>query len=137
MRGASQMVDQPGGFEGPNWRDDPLENTSIVRRPGGFLKSRGHQNPEMFRLKTGLVDRIRQTVELKGWKQSDVVAHVNAYDGVDLIDQPDVSRLLNGNLDRFSLERLMVILAALDNRVSLRSEPVEAGQGCVVMASRD
>lgn len=131
------MVDHASGFDGPNWRDDPLEQTPIVRRSQGFLKSRGHQNPELFRIKIGLVEKIRQTVENKGWKQSDVVKHVNAYDKADFIDQPDVSRILNGNLERFSLDRLVVILAALDNRVSVRSEPVAEGQGCIVMAGCD
>lgn len=129
------MVDQAGGFDGQNWRDDPLENTPIVRRSGSFLKNRGHQNPELFRIKISLVEKIRETIENKGWKQLDVVKHVNAYDVADCIDQPDVSRLLNGNVERFSLDRLVVILAALDNRVSVRSEPVGIGQGCVVMAN--
>ena len=131
------MVDQASGFEGHNWRDDPLENTPIVRRDKSFLRTRGHQNPEVFRIKTCIVERIRETVERKGWKQSQVARHVNAYDKGELIDQPDVSRILNGNVERFSLDRLITILAALDNRVSVRSEPVGEGQGCIVMATEN
>jgi predicted XRE-type DNA-binding protein len=131
------MADQGQKFDGPNWRDDPLESTPIVRRADGFLKSRGHQNPELFRIKIGLVEKIRETIELKGWRQADVVRHVNDYDKGEYIDQPDVSRILNGNVDRFSLDRLIVILASLDNRVSVRSEPVAAGRGCIVMAGGD
>ncbi|WP_428487200.1 helix-turn-helix domain-containing protein [Rhodopila sp.] len=131
------MADQGHNFDGPNWRDDPLENTPIVRRSEGFLKSRGHQNPELFRIKIGLVEKIRETIENKNWRQSDVVRHVNAYDRADCIDQPDVSRILNGNVERFSLDRLIVILAALDNRVSVRSDPVAKGHGCIVMAGAD
>lgn len=128
------MAEQADRFDGPNWRDDPLENTPIVRRSQGFLKGRGHQSPDLFRLKLMLVEKIRETVESKGWKQAEIAEHVNQFDKADYVDQPDVSRILNGNVDRFSVDKLMVILAALDNKVSLRSEPVAEGRGCIVMA---
>lgn len=131
------MTNERNPFEGPNWRDDPLEHGPPVRRGDSFLESRGYSNPQLVRMKMELVDSIRWAVTRKGWKQADMVAHVREFGEGGSFEQSDASRILNGNVSRYSIERLLLVLAALDNRVSVRSEPVEAGHGCLVMEHRE
>lgn len=131
------MTRKPNRYDGPNWRDDPLEHTPPVRRNEGFLRSRGYPNPTLTRLKFELVDEIRHAVERKNLRQGDLASYINRFDIGGSLSQPDISRILNGNVERYSAERLMLVLAALDNRVSVFSKPVEPGHGCVVVEHRE
>jgi len=115
-------------MSGKNWRKDPLENTPPVRGSGSFLKDRGYPDPTETRIKFDLVGVIRDIVEMKSLRQVDIVAQVNRYDPKAGISQPDISRILRGNVKGYSESRLMVILAALGNNVSIVVEPSK-GQG--------
>lgn len=103
-------------MSGENWKDDPIENTPPLRGSGDFLKDRGYLDPVETRIKFGLVDAIRGTVEAKKLRQVDIVKMVNDNDQAVVISQPDVSRILRGNVKGFSESRLMAILAALGRR---------------------
>ena len=126
------MSEKTVSYDGVNWQDDPLENTGPVRRKQGFLQSRGYSSPDLTRVKFELVDRIRAAVERKHLSQQNAIAYLAKNEWLAGLTQPDFSRILNANVKSFSVERLMLVLAALDNRVSLSCEPVEEGQGCVV-----
>lgn len=115
-------------MSGKNWRKDPLENTPPVRGSGNFLKDRGYRDPTETRIKFDLVSVIRDIVEAKSLRQVDIVAKVNKYDPKAGISQPDISRILRGNVKGYSESRLMMILAALGNDVSIVVEPSK-GQG--------
>ena len=119
-----------------NWRDDPLENTPPVRGSGEFLKDRGYSDPTQTKLKFDLVNLIRNAAEAKHLKQAQVVAIVNKYDRNATLSQPDVSRILRGNVKGYSESRLMSILAALGNNVSIVVEPVK-GQGQISVRERE
>src|SRR4051794_39082973 len=102
-------------MSGKNWKDDSLENTPPVRGSGDFLKDHGYPDSVETRIKFGLVDAIRETVEAKKPRQVDIVKTVNDYVRAIGISQPDVSRILRGNVKGYSESRLMTILAALGN----------------------
>src|SRR5437588_12344935 len=94
-----------------DWRDDPLENTLPVRGSGNFLKDRGYSDPTQTRIKFDLVSVIRAVVEAKKLRQTDVVALVSRYAPGAGVSQPDISRILRGNVNGYSESRLIVILA--------------------------
>jgi predicted XRE-type DNA-binding protein len=121
-------------FDGPNWRENPLENTPPVKRGDNFLASRGHKDPEAASLKFQIADKIRLAVDSKQLSQAKFVAVVNRHEMNTTFAQPDASRILNGNVGRYSMERLLGVLVALGTRVTIRAEPVEPGQGCLIMA---
>ncbi len=111
-----------------DWRKDPLENTPPVRGSGNFLRDRGYTDPAETRIKFDLVNVIRGMVEAKRLRQADVVSRLRAYVPDAGIGQPDVSRILRGNVRGYSESRLMVIIAALGNDVSIVVEPAK-GRG--------
>jgi predicted XRE-type DNA-binding protein len=100
-------------------KPDPLESTPPVRGTGNFLKDRGYSDPTGARIKFDLAGIIRSVVEAKNLRQIDVVSLVAQYAPAARISQPDVSRILRGNVNGYSESRLMVILAALGNHVSI------------------
>ena len=108
-----------------DWRSDPLENTPPVRGGGNFLKDRGYADPTETRIKFDLVSLIRAIVESKKLRQVDLVALVGRYAPGAGISQPDISRILRGNVHGYSESRLIVILAALGNNVSIVVQPTK------------
>lgn len=118
-----------------DWRNDPLENTPPVRGSGNFLKDRGYANSTETRIKFDLVTLIRSVVEAKKLRQVDVAALVSRYAPGAGISQPDISRILRGNVKGYSESRLIVILAALGNNVSIVVEPTK-GHGRISVRER-
>ena len=118
-----------------DWRNDPLENTPPVRGSGNFLKDRGYSDPTETRIKFDLVNLIRAIVESKKLRQIDVVGLVGRYAPGAGISQPDISRILRGNVNGYSESRLIVILAALGNNVSIVVEPTK-GHGHISVRER-
>jgi predicted XRE-type DNA-binding protein/phage-related protein len=118
-----------------DWRNDPLENTPPVRGSGNFLKDRGYSDPTETRIKFDLVNLIRAIVESKKLRQIDVVGLVGRYVSGAGISQPDISRILRGNVNGYSESRLIVILAALGNNVSIVVEPTK-GHGHISVRER-
>jgi predicted XRE-type DNA-binding protein len=108
-----------------DWKSDPLENTPPVRGSGNFLKDRGYSDPTETRIKFDLVNLIRAIVESKKLRQIDVVTRVGRYSPGAGVSQPDISRILRGNVIGYSESRLIVILAALGNNVSIVVEPTK------------
>jgi predicted XRE-type DNA-binding protein len=68
-------------------------------------------------------------VGTKQLRQVDVVKMVDDYDHAAGISQPDVSRILRGNVKGYSESRLMTIVAALGNNVEIVVEPIRKGRG--------
>jgi len=119
-----------------DWRNDPLEHTPPVRGSGSFLKDRGYPEPTQTKIKFELVSLIRAAVETKKIRQVDVVTMVNKHFRDSTLSQPDVSRILNGNVKGYSESRLMEILAALGNEVEISVKPVN-GPGHIYVRDRD
>lgn len=115
-----------------NWKDDPLENTPPVLGSGQFLKDRGYPDPTQAKIKFGLVGLIRSAVEAAKLSQTEVANIVNSYDANVSLRQPDVSRILNGQVKGFSEARLMTVLAALNYDVRITAVP-SPGKGQITV----
>jgi len=64
-------------------------------------------------LKAKLASKIAQFIEEKGWTQAQTAARIG-------LDQPNVSRLLRGQLAGFSADRLFAVLNRLGHSVEVR-----------------
>ena len=90
-----------------------------VRRPkvelssGNVFADLGLEDAEELLLKAKLVFEISQLIEKKGLTQAEVARRT-------ALDQPKVSRLLNGHLRGFSADRLITILNRLGHSVEVR-----------------
>ena len=117
-------------YDGPNWRENPDEHAPPVRRSGSVLAGRDYDNPEIAAVKFGLAEDIQRAIALVGTTtQAEVAAQVRAA-GVPL-SQPDVSAILNGNVQPFALERLMQVVAALGTTMTVSSRASKNGVGHV------
>jgi len=92
-----------------------VEEDSVVHSSGNVLAVLGPPSPEERGLKARLASRIHDDVETRGWTQVEAAEWLG-------LSQPDVSRLMRGVLNSFSIERLMGLLDALDYRVSIHIE---------------
>lgn len=82
---------------------------------GNVFADLGLAHPEERLLKAKLASRIYSIIESRGWTQTHTASVLG-------ISQPDVSKLSNGILKNFSVERLLAFLAKLDNRVTITLE---------------
>lgn len=71
------------------------------------------QQAANLRLRADLMMHIADTVKAKGWTQKQAAAHCG-------LTQPRMNDLLNGKIDKFSLDALVNIHALLGQRVSLQ-----------------
>ena len=79
---------------------------------GNVFADLGLPNPKAYSLKAQLVMQIQDIIEAKGWTQAETAAVIG-------LDQPRVSKLLNGRLSDFSVERLLTILNRLGHNVAV------------------
>lgn len=64
-------------------------------------------------LKSQLAIQIRDSIEQKGWTQSEAAEAVG-------LDQPKISNLLRGRLAGFSIDRMFRILNRLGHRIEVK-----------------
>jgi predicted XRE-type DNA-binding protein len=93
----------------------------ITKSSGNVYADLGLKNPEEHALKAELVRRIAELLEGERLSQTEAARRLG-------IAQPDVSRMLNGHLRQFSVERLMRFLVELGNDVEIVVRPVAAGK---------
>lgn len=79
---------------------------------GNIFADLGLPNPEERLLKARLASRIYDIIETRGWTQKYTASILG-------ITQPDVSKMTNGILKDFSVERLIGFLSKLDHRVTI------------------
>lgn len=90
-----------------------------VKRPqvelgsGNVFADIGLEDAEELLLKAEIVTQIAQLIEKKGLTQAQVAKRAS-------LDQPKISRLLNGHLSGFSIDRLFAILNRLGHSVEVR-----------------
>jgi len=108
-----------------NWRDDPSETTAPTVVAGDFLADQGYANPDETRLKFSLANRIAVLIEDMRLSQAKVAA-------VTGLAQPDISRIVNGSVKNYSLYRLIQVLTALGQDVTVAVHRSAAAQGRVV-----
>lgn len=69
-----------------------------------------------MRLRADLMMRISQIIQENGWTQKQAASHCG-------LTQPRINDLLNGKIDKFSLDALVNIHAQLGQSVSLQFAP--------------
>ena len=109
---------------------------SRVKRPlvevssGNVFADIGLKDADELLLKAKLVFEIAQLIEKKGLTQAEVAKRT-------ALDQPKISRLLNGHLSGFSVDRLFAVLNRLGHsievRISAKERAPEKSQTRVVL----
>lgn len=95
-----------------NWRNNPLEISEPVAGSGNFLADQGYPDPSEARVKFLLANRIALAMEDRGLRQADVCKLTG-------LAQPDVSRIVNGNVSGVSVWRLLQALKSVGERVTI------------------
>ena len=99
---------------------------------GNVFADLGLENPEELQIKARLVFEISQIIQKKKLTQAEVATRT-------ALDQPKISRLLNGHLSGFSIDRLFAILNRLGHSVEVRisTKPQASGKSRTrVLSSR-
>jgi len=89
--------------------DDEFE---LVRGSGNVFADFGHPNAEVEQLKAILAARIVRVLDARGLT-------VRAAEELTGTAAADFSRIRRVKLDRFTIDRLMMVLARLDQRVEV------------------
>lgn len=79
---------------------------------GNVFTDLGFDNPEEMRLRADVVQELRAIIAEKGLTQTEATRLFG-------VRQPDLSALLRGRLTKYSLERLLTFLTALDRDVAI------------------
>lgn len=100
------------------------ENIRFERSSGNVFKDIGFPEAEAKRalLKVDLAVAIYRILAARKLTQAEAGKLLG-------VDQADVSRLKNGDFDRFSVERLFAFLNRLNRNVELRITPAEDAKG--------
>lgn len=88
------------------------DKEEIERSSGNVFTDLGLQDAETHLLKAELLTRIDRIIRQRGLKQVDAAKLLG-------LSQPDVSRLLRGNFQEYSMERLLRLLTALGRDVNI------------------
>lgn len=94
--------------------NEELENEELelIRGSGNVFRDLGHPNAEAEHLRAVLAAEIIKTLDARSLT-------VRAAAALTGIAAADFSRLRRARLDRFTIDRLMAILARLDCRVEI------------------
>lgn len=100
------------------------ENIRFERSTGNVFKDIGFPDTEAERalLKADLAVEIYRILAARKLTQAEAGKLLG-------VDQADVSRLKNGDFDRFSVERLFALLNRLNRNVEIRITPAEDAKG--------
>lgn len=85
----------------------------MVRGSDNVFADLGFAAPDEMLAKAGLAHKIAQIIGKRHLTQAQAAALLG-------VDQPKVSAIMNGRLTGFSLERLCLLLVALDRDVEIR-----------------
>jgi predicted XRE-type DNA-binding protein len=91
-------------------------DVTLHRGSGNVFADLGFSNPEELQVKSSMVQEIDKAIKNRGLTQSAAANLVG-------IDQPTLSKLLNGHFHRISLDRLIEILNRLGRNVEIRVRP--------------
>ena len=97
------------------------EEDRPVLGSGNFLADRGYADPDEARVKFQLANQIALLMEDHGLRQARVCELTG-------LKQPDVSKIVNGNVSGFSVWRLLQVLRGLGERVTISVEAPDAGE---------
>ncbi len=104
------------------------ENVEIVRRTGNVFAQLGLPNADDLVRRARVMSLINDAIEKQGLTQEAAAAKTG-------LDQADVSRIVNGSVTRFSLDRLLTVVDRLGLAVAL--EQRRDRQGNLVVEVRE
>lgn len=114
-----------------NGKKASSRNTRVEVGSGNVFADLGFADAEERLLKAQLAFKIAQLIEKKGLTQTQVAERT-------ALDQPKISRLLNGQLSGFSADRLFAVLNRLGHsvevRISAKERPPEKSHTRVMLA---
>jgi len=90
-----------------------IKQTTVVRGSSNIFADLGLPNADQHMLKARLIICIDKLIEQAGLTQQAVATRMG-------ISQPDVSDLLRGRFEGFSLERLLGLVRALGGDVEIK-----------------
>jgi predicted XRE-type DNA-binding protein len=90
----------------------------VIKSSGNVSADLGFAERSIELAKAELAHAISKIIEAKGWTQAEAALHMG-------VDQPKISAISRGRLDGFSLERLILLLNALDHVVEVTVRPAE------------
>lgn len=88
------------------------DDRKLIRGSGNVFRDLGHPNPDLEQLRAILAARIIGVLD-------DRKLSVRRAGQITGIAAADFSRIRNANLERFTIDRLMTILARLDQHVDV------------------
>ncbi len=100
-----------------NDRSNEADEIPVVGS-GNFLADRGYPDPDEARVKFQLANQIALLIEDQNLLQADVC-------GMTGLKQPDVSKIVNGNVSGFSVWRLLQVLRGMGERVTISVDSPE------------
>lgn len=92
------------------------EDMHVERSSGNVFADLGLPNPEEHLVKASIALAIARTIRERGLTQAQAGAILD-------LAQPKVSNLVRGDLDKFSMDRLMRYMRKLDYDVTIRFKP--------------
>src|SRR5262245_62665821 len=95
-----------------------VKKEKVTRSSGNIFADLGLPDADELDLKAQAAFLIGKAINKHGLSQNAAAVKLG-------IAQPDVSRILNGRLDGFSLERLFTLLRALGNDVEIKIRPAK------------
>ena len=105
------------------------KSTSFVRSSGNIFADLGLPNPDERLIKADIAALIGKLINLHGLTQKAAAVKLG-------IAQPDVSRILRGQLSGYSLERLLSLVRAFGNDVEIKVKPAKnANAGHILMSA--
>lgn len=106
-----------------------IADDEFVIGGGDYLKDRGYADPAETRAKFFMANQIAVALEQRGLSQA-------AAAKVAGLKQPDVSRIVNGNVKDYSVWRLLTALRALGYDISIEVQRLEQGGGHISVRNR-
>ena len=105
------------------------KKSKITQSSGNIFADLGLDMPQEHYVKGHLVILISKMIEAKGLTQGQAAAKIG-------LRQPDVSRLLRGRFEGFSLERLLYFVRALGSDIEIKIKPAKTNhEGRILVAA--
>ena len=102
-----------------------VDEGAPVMGSGDYLADRGYADPDEARFKFLMSNEFALIVEQRGWSEAKAAE-------VTGLAQPDVSRIVNGNVKDYSVWRLMKALTSLGKNVLVQFPNAQSSVGQVV-----
>ncbi len=99
-----------------------IADDNFVVGSGDYLRDRGYVDPAETRAKFFIANQIAVAIEEKGLSQATAAV-------ITGLKQPDVSRIVNGNVKEYSVWRLMTTLKALGYDIAIEVQRLPEGSG--------